>query len=102
VVDEAPRADQSTAEIRQQPAHDGGLAECDFLALEDLVHRARGDVRESAEIAQIRRAIKVAHATTLRPPDRPPSELQLVLPLAGLAKINEGVPVGVNDLGGTK
>ena len=62
VVDEAPRPDQAPPEVRQQPAHLGGPAQRDRLALLHLVHRSRRGTHRPGESRHRRPAVQNAHA----------------------------------------
>ena len=62
VVDETPRPDQATAEVREQPPHLRALSERDLAGLEPFEHRTGGNPDRSA-VRQTGRPIEVAHGS---------------------------------------
>lgn len=67
VIDEAPRADHAAAQVGQQAADFGGLAELDPTGTEEFTHRLGH--HETAATAQRGNclAIKIAHGHNLAP-----------------------------------
>lgn len=81
VIDEAPRADHAAAQVGQQAANFGGLAELDPAGTEEFTHRLGH--HETAATAQCGNclAIKIAHGAQPNPVEDRPSGHPLPLGL---------------------
>ena len=69
VIDEAPGADHAAAQVGQQAADLGGLAELDAARAEEFTYGFGDDEAAAAAQSGNRLAIKIAHGANLAPPE---------------------------------
>ncbi|GGT13565.1 hypothetical protein GCM10014713_02650 [Streptomyces purpureus] len=63
MIDKGPGADHAAAEVGQQTAYLGRLAELDVAGAEELTHRLGRDETAAAADGERGLAIKIAHGT---------------------------------------